>query len=147
MMPILILGVGLLIVAALTFFALSGPSVSKATARRLESLKDRHSTSTASMAQAQMRRILATRDPRLDSFATRFIPNPTLLRLRLSRTGKTWTLGQYAVASVGIAVVVCALMKFKGMPILLSLILGLLCGLMIPHSATGWLIKRRINKF
>ena len=52
MMPILIIGVGLLIVAALTLLALSGPSVSKATARRLESLKDRHSTSTASMAQA-----------------------------------------------------------------------------------------------
>ena len=66
MMPILIIGVGLAIVAALTLLALSGPSASKATARRLESLKDRHSTSTASMAQAQMRRILATRETRLE---------------------------------------------------------------------------------
>lgn len=147
MMPILTIGFGLVIVAALTMFALSGPSASKATSRRLESLKDRHATSTASMAQAQMRRILATRDTRLDTLATRFIPNPTLLRLRLSRTGKSWTLGQYAIATVVIIVGIAGLMFMKGLPPLLAIMLGILSGLMIPHFVTGWLIKRRINKF
>jgi tight adherence protein B len=147
MTPILIIGVGLVIVGALMMLALSGPSAGKATARRLESLKDRHSTSQASIAQAQMRRILASRDTRLDTLATRLIPNPALLRLRLSRTGKTWTLGQYAMASGIILIIITALMIMKGVQILLALTLGIFFGLMIPHFVTGFLIKRRINKF
>jgi tight adherence protein B len=147
MTPILVLGVGLLMAVVLMFFALSGPSAGKATARRLENLKDRHSTSTASMAQAQMRRILAQRDTKMDTLAGRLIPNPALLRLRLSRTGKSWTLGQYAMVSGGLLVSVTFLLLLKGLPILLGLLLGIFSGLVIPHMVTGWLIKRRINKF
>jgi len=147
MTPILVLGVGLLMAVVLMFFALSGPSAGKATTRRLENLKDRHSTSTASMAQAQMRRILAQRDTKMDTLAGRLIPNPALLRLRLSRTGKSWTLGQYAMVSGGLLVSVTFLLLLKGLPILLGLLLGIFSGLVIPHMVTGWLIKRRINKF
>jgi len=147
MTPILILGIGLLMAAVLMIFALAGPSAGKATARRLEMLKDRHSTSTASMAQAQMRRILAQRDTKMDTLAGRLIPNPALLRLRLSRTGKSWTLGQYAMVSGGLLVSVTFLLLLKGLPILLGLLLGIFSGLVIPHMVTGWLIKRRINKF
>ena len=120
MTPILVLGVGLLMAVVLMFFALSGPSAGKATTRRLENLKDRHSTSTASMAQAQMRKILAQRDTKMDTLAGRLIPNPALLRLRLSRTGKSWTLGQYAMVSGGLLVSVTFLLLLKGLPILLG---------------------------
>ena len=48
MTPILILGIGLLMAAMLAILALVGPSAGKATARRLETLKDRHSTSATS---------------------------------------------------------------------------------------------------
>src|SRR5689334_22070391 len=147
MTPIVILGIGLVMVAALTILALSGPSAGKATARRLENLKDRHSTSTASMAQAQMRRILAQRDTRMDTLASRLIPNPALLRLRLSRTGKTWTLGQYLMVSGGVLLFMAFILILKGLPILLALMLGIFCGLVIPHMVVGWMIKRRINKF
>jgi tight adherence protein B len=147
MTPILILGIGLVMAAALMILALSGPSAGKATARRLENLKDRHSTSTASMAQAQMRRILAQRDTKMDTLANRLIPNPALLRLRLSRTGKTWTLGQYLMVSGGMLLGMAFLLILKGMPILLALMLGVFCGLVIPHMVVGWLIKRRIAKF
>jgi tight adherence protein B len=147
MTPILILGIGLVMVAVLTILALAGPSAGKATARRLETLKDRHSTSQASLQQAQMRRILASRDTRMDTLASRLIPNPALLRLRLSKTGKTWTLGQYAMVSAGLLIGVSFLLIMRGMPILLSLALGVFSGLVIPHMVTGSLIKRRINKF
>jgi tight adherence protein B len=147
MTPILILSIGLVMVAVLLVLALAGPSAGKATARRLETLKDRHSTSTASMAQAQMRKILAQRDTRMDTLASRLIPNPSLLRLRLSRTGKNWTLGQYLMVSGGLLIVMSFLLVVKGVPILLALMLGIFSGLVIPHMVVGSMIKRRINKF
>jgi tight adherence protein B len=147
MTPILILGIGLVMAAVLAVMALVGPSAGKATARRLETLKDRHSTSATSMAQAQMRKILAQRDTKMDTLASRLIPNPALLRLRLSRTGKSWTLGQYLMVSGGILIGMTFLLIMKGLPILLGLALGVFCGLVIPHMVTGSMIKRRVNKF
>jgi tight adherence protein B len=147
MTPILILGIGLVMAAMLAVLALAGPAAGKATARRLETLKDRHSTSTASMAQAQMRRILAQRDTKIDTLASRLIPNPALLRLRLSRTGKSWTLGQYLMVSGGVLIGTAFLLVLKGLPILLALMLGIFCGLVIPHMVVGSMIKRRVNKF
>ena len=70
----------------LLYAALSGPATSKATARRLESLRERHSRSSDLVAQAHMRRIFAQRASRSDSFAKRFIPNPALLQMRLTQT-------------------------------------------------------------
>jgi tight adherence protein B len=147
MTPIFVFAIGLVTMAALAMLALRGPSTSKATARRLDALKDRHATGESGLQRAKMRRILATRDTKLDTLATRLLPNPALLRLRLSRTGKTWTLGQYLMGSAGIFAGVAALLLLRGMPPMLALLLGLFCGLMVPHFTTGYLIKRRINKF
>ena len=137
-------GFTLLLLAA----AFGGPSADKAKVKRLELVRERHSRSTEVAAQAQMRRIYAQRQNRaVDDFAQRFIPNPALLRRRLEQTGRTWSLGQYAMASAGLGVVVLALLLFKGMPLLLALSLGLFAGVAVPHFIVGQLIKRRINKF
>ena len=98
-------GAGIMI--ALLFFAFAGPSAQKAQARRLTSLKERHSgaTSEAAMA-AQMRRITGKRDSNMDSWMMRLLPRPALLKKRLAMTGKTWTVGQYGMASAGLIVVV-----------------------------------------
>src|SRR6266542_4312578 len=91
----------------LLYMILAGPSGSRAVARRLEQLRERHSTSSEVAAQVQLKRILAHRgNTRIDGFAQRFIPNPALLRRRIEQTGKTWTLGQYATASAAIMAVV-----------------------------------------
>jgi tight adherence protein B len=129
------------------YAALSGPATSKATARRLESLRERHSRSSESVAQAHMRRIFAQRASRSDSFAKRFIPNPALLQLRLTQTGKSWRLGQYLIASASLAVVMIAVLLFEGLPFLLAITVGLLIGVALPHMVVSKLIARRIKAF
>ncbi|HEV7660193.1 MAG TPA: type II secretion system F family protein [Allosphingosinicella sp.] len=131
----------------LLFAALSGPATGKLVARRLEVLRERHSRSSDAVAQAQLRKIFAQRQTKTESFAKRFIPNPALLQLRLSQTGKNWTLAQYMMVSVGLAVAMIVLLFVKGLPILLALTVGLLIGVALPHMVISNLIKRRVQKF
>jgi tight adherence protein B len=131
----------------LLFAALSGPATGKLVARRLEVLRERHSRSSDAVAQAQLRKIFASRQTKSEGFAKRFIPNPALLQLRLSQTGKSWTLVQYAMVSVGLAAAMIALLLIKGLPILLALTVGLLIGVALPHMVISNLIKRRVKKF
>ena len=146
-LPILIIAVGVLGALFVLYSAMAGPSPAKAGARRLESLRERHSKSNEVAAQAQLKRILANRDSRMDGFAQRFIPNPALLRSRIERTGRSWGLAQYAMASVTLAVVSAILLMANGLPFLLAVFLGLFVGAAIPHFTLGFLIKRRIAKF
>jgi tight adherence protein B len=131
----------------LLFGALSGPATSKLVTRRLESLRERHSRSSDAVAQAQMRKIFAQRASKSDSFAKRFIPNPALLQLRLTQTGKNWRLGQYVIFSVGLAAVMVGLLLFEHLPILLAITVGLLIGVAMPHMVVSKLIARRIKAF
>jgi tight adherence protein B len=131
----------------LVVFAFAGPSAVKAQARRLDSVRERHSRSTEIAAQAQLKRILANRQTRSDSFLQQLIPNPALLRQRLEQTGRSWTLSQYVMASAGLALVVLVLMAVKGVPILLALFVSLFVGIGVPHFVVGKLIQRRIAQF
>lgn len=146
--PMVIFAAGLIGTFALFMFAVSGPSASKAQARRLEGLKERHSLSTEVAAHAQMKRLLAGRQTtKLDDFAQRFIPNPALLTQRIQQTGRSWTLPQYMLASLGIAAVVALLLSVKGTPLILAIFIGLFCGIGIPHFIVGKLIQRRVAQF
>jgi tight adherence protein B len=144
----LLMAAGLMGTLLLAALALGGPSANKLQAKRLESVRERHSRSSEVAAQAQLKRIFANRQvTRVDGFAQRFVPNPALLRKRLEQTGRTWTLGQYMMASLGLAVVLMAGLSFKGLPLILAIMLGVLGGLGIPHFVVGRLIKRRVNQF
>ncbi len=138
---------GMLGVLGLVYVGLSGPSVTKAQSRRLDSLRERHSKSSDVAAQAQLKRILASRQTRMDGLAQRFLPNPALLRERIERTGKPWSLGQYLMASVGLALALGLVLALKGMPLVLAVTLGLFAGVAIPHFTVSRLIVRRIAKF
>ena len=146
-MGLILLFGGAMGVMVLLYAALSGPATSKATSRRLETVRERHSRSTETVAQAHMRRIFAQRASRSDSFAKRFIPNPALLQLRLTQTGKRWRLGQYLMTSAGLAVVMIGLLLFEGLPFLLAITVGLLIGVALPHMVVSKLIARRIKQF
>ena len=141
---ILIGGGGALLLAVL---ALQGPSASKALKRRVELVKERHGDFLAGQAQAQIRKLMAERSSRIESFASTLIPKPALLRKRLEMTGKEISLGKYALASIGIMLLVTAALTFRGAPIPLSILVGLFFGVGGPHFAIGWMIKRRVNKF
>ena len=147
MFELIMLAGGMFGVLGLLYVAVSGPSLSKAQARRLESVRERHSKSTEVAAQAQLKRILANRQTKIDGVAQRFIPKPALLRARIERTGKTWTLGQYGLASLGLMIAVALLLSVKGMPLVLALSLGMLAGTAIPHFTVTHLINRRIAQF
>ena len=148
-MMMLLMAAGLVGTLFLVASAFSGPSMAKVQAKRLESVRERHSKSSEIAAAAQMKRIFANRQSgnKVDGIAQRLIPNPALLRHRLEQTGRTWTLGQYALASLGLAVTVILLLKFKGAPLMFALPFGVLVGAGLPHFVVGKLIKRRITQF
>ncbi len=148
MMMLMIVGGALgatLVIAAL----MSGPSLAKATSRRLEVVRERHSRSTDVVQQVQLKKILANRKQatKADGFASALIPNPALLRSRLAMTGKSWTLPQYLGASVALLVVTFSLLFFRGAPAMLSLCFGLFVALAIPHFIVNRFIKKRSAQF
>jgi tight adherence protein B len=146
--PILMLGGGVLAVLSLMVFAMGGPNVSKASNRRLESVRERHSKSNEVAAQAQLKRILQSRtQTKMDGLAQRLIPNPALFRRRLQQTGRSWTLAHYFMVSVGIIVVVSLLLILKGLPLIFGLLVGIFAGVGLPHFIVGKMIKRRVAKF
>ncbi|HZG47313.1 MAG TPA: type II secretion system F family protein [Allosphingosinicella sp.] len=137
---------GALLVLAALF---SGPSAGKASNRRLESVRERHSRSSEIAAQVQLKKIMANRrqTSKVEGLASSLIPNPALLRQRLAMTGKTWTLTQYVGVSVGLLVIVFVLLFVRGAPLPLALALGLLVGLAVPHKIVNRAIKKRGNDF
>ncbi|PWG03280.1 type II secretion system F family protein [Sphingosinicella humi] len=147
MFPMVMMAAGLLGVLALLYVAFAGPSPAKAQLRRLESVRERHSKSSEVAAQAQLKRIQSGRPTKMDGLAQRFIPNPALLRKRIEQTGKPWSIGQYLVASVALAVVVALLLMLRGAPLFLAIFVGLFAGVGLPHFAIGILIKRRVAQF
>ena len=148
MIYIIIVAIGVLGALLLGNKALGGPNPRKAAKRRMELLKERHADGVlAANAQAQIRKLMAARNGRVDSLFSTLIPKPALMRKRLEQTGKDISLGRYAMASVGIMVVVAALLMFKGAPFLLAFFAGMFAGVGVPHFVIGFLIKRRVNKF
>jgi tight adherence protein B len=147
-MPFLLLILGSALVLLMLAFAFMGPSAEKARARRLAAVRERHQATTgATSMEAQIRRITTVRATRMDLAAGRLLPNQEQLQKRLSMTGKNWTVGKYGLATLGIAVGSMLLLWMRGMPLLLSLFVGLFLGAGIPHKVVGFTINRRINKF
>jgi len=140
------IAIGVLGVLALGYLAVSGPSASKAVKRRLEMLRERHGDTMAANAQAQIRKLLASRN-RIDGAFASLIPKPALLRKRLEQTGKSITLGKYAMVSVGLLVGIAGLFLIKGAPILFALTFGLFVALGLPHIVIKKMITRRVAKF
>jgi tight adherence protein B len=137
-----LLGGSLLLAAGL--FGGSG-NAAKARKRRMEGLKERHAGGNP--VETQLRRIAAQRATRLDTSLNRLIPNPDLLRRRLQSTGRSWTLTGYAMTCGGIAFAAMVALWWRGAPLLLALLLGILAGIGLPHLFVGKLIKKRVQKF
>ncbi len=145
-LPLLLVAIGAAAVLGMIVFALAGPSTGRAQTRRIAAVRERHGDAIV-IAEAQMRKISTNRDTKMDLAFGRILPNPVQLAKRLAMTGKNWTVGQYGLATAGIAVVVMLLLLIKGMPILLALFVGAFLGVGIPHFVVGKAIKRRVGKF
>jgi tight adherence protein B len=144
----MLLVLGLLGALGLVAIAFSGPSASKSTKRRLELIRERHAEGIlAATANAQIRKLFANRNSTVESWASTLVPKPALMRQRLDRTGKSISLGQYAMACAGLLFVVSALALMQGLPFALSILLGLFVGIGVPHFVIGRMIGRRLKGF
>jgi tight adherence protein B len=142
----LLITMGLTAVLALVALALNGPSATKESARRLQSVRYRHSENTLDKVEAQLRKAVAARKPKLHQIAGSNSRVEALM-LRLHRTGKGWTLSQYVYASLGLALTITALIFLKSGAPLLALGVGILVGAGLPHMVVNHFIKSRGTKF
>jgi tight adherence protein B len=148
LVPLIMVSAGAVVMLLLLVLAFSGPSTQRAQARRLTSLRERHSGAASSVAMAaQLRKITGRKDSNMDNAMARFLPRPAQLKKRLAMTGKTWTVGQYGMVSMGLIIGVFLLLLFRGAPMLIALLIGVVIGAGLPHMWVGMTIKRRIAKF
>jgi tight adherence protein B len=135
----------LLVLGAFGYILLS-PSTARATAKRLNGFKVRHSDNASAVVEQQMRKAIASRRP-VSFTADAQMSRADRLRLRLAQTGKKWTIQQYLYTSIGLGLVVGALLMVRGMPWYLGLSVGAFAGLALPHFVIGYLIKKRVKVF
>lgn len=145
-MQIAVLGFGLLVMMLLGVLAFAGPNPTRESARRLQSVRLRHSESAIDKVEAQYRKAIASRTPRAYRVAGSG-SRIEALALRLHRTGKGWTVTQYINVSLGIAVAVALLIFVKTGALVLAVFVGLFAGAGIPHFFVGRAINKRLNGF
>ena len=143
---LLLIAFGLTAVVGLVAVAFSGPSASKESARRLQALRERHSENTLDKVEAQLRKAVAARKPKLHQIAGSS-SRIEALALRLHRSGRNWTLSQYIYTSVGIALAVAILIFLKSGALFLALGGGMLVGAGLPHMVLNFFIKQRSGQF
>ncbi len=143
---LLLIAFGLTAAIGLVAAAFSGPSASKESARRLQALRERHSENTLDKVEAQLRKAVAARKPKLHQIAGSS-SRIEALALRLHRSGRNWTLSQYIYTSVGIALVIAILIFLKSGALFLALGVGLLIGAGLPHMVLNFFIKQRSGLF
>lgn len=145
-LQLLLMTAGLTTGLALIWLAFAGPSPAKESTRRLRQVRFRHSESAVDRVEAQMRKAVAARRPtahRAAGSSSRI----EALRLRLDRTGKSWSVQQYVYTSLGIFAGVGALMFLKSGAPLLALVMGVFAGAGIPHMVVNFLVNRRSTQF
>ena len=143
---LLIMALGLMAVLVLGYVALAGPSPARESQRRLQALRFRHSDSANDKVEAQYRKAVAARKPKVHQIAGSG-SRVEALALRLHRTGKGWSMQQYLYASVGLALAIAVLMFLKSGAALLSLGFGIFVGAGLPHLVVGHFVKKRGNQF
>jgi tight adherence protein B len=130
-------------------YALSEGASGRRFKRRLAGVRDRAqgvvSVETVA-ARSLSRQQSAT--PKMDRIARRWLPRRDVLLHRLARTGRAISVGQYAMTTVGLAVL-AAITLFCTTPIgvVASLLVGLIIGTALPHMVVGRMGKRRVAAF
>lgn len=146
MFQIMLLAVGIIAMGGLGYAAFAGPSTGKAGNRRLQQVRYRHSESTASKVEQQFKKAIAARKPSTYKVAGSS-SKIEALSIRLDRTGKKWTLSQYAYASLGLGIAVALGVYIQSGALLLSLGIGIMVGAGLPHLVVSKLITKRVTKF
>jgi tight adherence protein B len=116
--------------------------------RRLQEVTTRQLQTARSSGVQQ--RTLARRDsatPGIDRFF-RMLPRREMLVERLAKTGRTISVGQYMMVTIGvIAGVTVALLIFTSFGLVPNLLIGIAVGTFIPHYLIGRMGKKRVFRF
>ncbi len=128
------------------YLIVAGPSAGKEVTRRLQAVRYRHSESTDTKVESQLKKAIAARKPKMHKVAGS-ASRLEALAVRLERSGKGWTLQQYLYASLGVAAVVALIIFLRSGAFFLSFGLGILVGAGLPHMVVGHFIKKRTNEF
>jgi len=137
---------GLMALMAIGYALIVGPSAGKASLRRLEAVRFRHSESTDTKVESQLKKAIAARKPK--TFKVKGSGSRTeALATRLDRTGKTWTLSQYVYSSIGLGLGVAVLVYLQSGAPMMALGIGLLVGAGLPHMVVNFFIKQRTGQF
>ena len=145
-LQLLLFGGGLMAVMVVGYLALSTPSAAKESQRRLNTVRYRHSESTDTKVESQLKKAIAARKPRAYKVAGSG-SRLEALEMRLERTGKGWSTSQYFYTSLGIALGVAVIVYLRTGAALLSLIVGMVVGAGFPHMAVNFFINKRTNAF
>ena len=141
-----LLTIGVFALLAIGYMLLSGPNASKASQRRLEQLRYRHSQSTDAKVESQFKKAIAARRPKMHRVAGS-TSRVEALANRLDRTGKGWTLSQYAYASIGLGIGAAILLYLRSGSVGLALAIGVFVGAGLPHFIVSRAIKKRTTQF
>ena len=145
-LPLLLVICGLFALLAIGYSLVAGPSLGKASQRRLDAVRYRHSQSTDAKVESQLKKAIASRKPKTFKVAGSG-SRAEALATRLDRSGKPWTVSQYLYSSLGLGLVITVLVFLQSGAPLLALGLGLVVGAGLPHMVVNFFIKKRTGQF
>ena len=148
-LPLALLALGLLMIGGFVALVALGPAIrrQRTLKRRLSGL-GRHRAPTASASREMLLTRATASAGSLDHFLGRLLPRRDVLRLRLERTGRKITLGQYFLISAALFLLLFATANFiLGLGPLAGVLLGAGAAVGIPHFITGRMGKKRVAKF
>lgn len=145
-LQVLLIGIGVFGLIVIAYMLLNGSSPAKESQRRLQQLRYRHSESTDTKVESQLKKAIAARKPKSHKVAGSE-SKIDALAVRLDRTGKGWTVSQYLYASLGLALFIAVPVFLQSGAFLLSIGIGMVFGAGLPHFVVGFFINKRTNNF
>jgi len=136
-------------VVLLLFVFFGGRHGRRRMTQRVARIKVNHDPAPSVQEVINARRTTASSSiPGLDELLKRLLPRQDVLRLRISRAGMSIAISVYFLASVLVAVLafVAARTGFE-MPIVVSALFAIVCGLGLPHFYIGTRIRKRQTRF
>jgi len=116
--------------------------------RRLKSIYDHalEGSAAAMTATQSLARVQST-TPNLDRVARRWLPRREILAARLARTGRSISIGQYALTMIGVAAAASgALIGLTSIGAAPAALLGVFLGLALPYLVVSRMGKRRLRR-
>ena len=149
--PTLIIALGCTLTLAamigLVVSAVSSPAERRYKRRLREVAARKGGAVAASRVAARSLSRRETSTPIMDQLA-RWMPRRDILKLRLARTGRDITIGQFALATLVVLLVVGLAMKlFVGLAFGSSAMIGVFAAIALPHLAIGRMGARRVARF